>query len=224
MAAMLAASILAAVSAQAGIDTANARFWDELCGSNLAREIGVSDASPASLERFDRAYLDLYPYLAGYLRAPETAGRRVLEIGLGNGRTYDHLRGLLPDRDIYVFDRQVAAHPDSIQSEGHLILGDVLETLPGLMRQLETRAALIHADIGSGDTSATAALAAALSTPQPPSFTRVGASVQARAFVRIVSAVTLRLGEGPLQGQAPLAQSTKVHTDGVQPARLIEFQ
>jgi hypothetical protein len=71
-----------------------------------------------------------------------------------------------------------------------------------------------------------AALAAAVSTPPPPpSFTRVGASVQARAFVRIVSAVTLRLGEGPLQGQAPLAQNTKVHTDGgVQPARLIEFQ
>jgi hypothetical protein len=70
-----------------------------------------------------------------------------------------------------------------------------------------------------------AALAAAVSTPPPPSFTRVGASVQARAFVRIVSAVTLRLGEGPLQGQAPLAQNTKVHTDGgVQAARLIEFQ
>lgn len=70
-----------------------------------------------------------------------------------------------------------------------------------------------------------AALAAAVSTPQAPSFTRVGATVQARAFVRIVSAVTLRLGEGPLQGQAPLAQNTRVHTDGgSQPARLIEFQ
>ena len=53
----------------------------------------------------------------------------------------------------------------------------------------------------------------------------VGATVQARAFVRIVSAVTLRLGEGPLQGEAPLARDTKVHTDGeTRPARLIEFQ
>jgi SAM-dependent methyltransferase len=73
------------VGAQTGIDAANASFWDELCGTNLAREIGLTDASPASLERFDQAYLDLYPYLAGYLRAHEMAGRRVLEIGLGYG-------------------------------------------------------------------------------------------------------------------------------------------
>jgi len=78
-------AILAAVTAQTGIDAANAGFWDELCGTNLAREIGLTDASPASLARFDQAYFDLYPYLAGYLRADETAGRRVLEIGLGYG-------------------------------------------------------------------------------------------------------------------------------------------
>ena len=38
----------------------------------------------------------------------------VFEVGLGNGRTYDHLRDLFPGRDIYVFERQVAAHPDCI--------------------------------------------------------------------------------------------------------------
>jgi SAM-dependent methyltransferase len=82
---MLAALYPRAVAAQTGIDAANAGFWDELCGTNLARELGIADASPASLARFDRAYLDLYPYLAGYLRAPEMRGRRVLEIGLGYG-------------------------------------------------------------------------------------------------------------------------------------------
>ena len=70
---------------QTEIDSANAAFWNELCGTNLAREIGVTDYSPASLERFDRAYMDMYPYLPGYLRTPEVAGRRVLEIGLGYG-------------------------------------------------------------------------------------------------------------------------------------------
>ncbi|MFN9941622.1 MAG: class I SAM-dependent methyltransferase, partial [bacterium] len=36
----------------------------------------------------------------------------VLELGLGNGRTYDHLRDRLgPARAIYAFDRQLAAHP-----------------------------------------------------------------------------------------------------------------
>jgi SAM-dependent methyltransferase len=79
------------VPAQTGIDAANAGFWDELCGTNLAREMGLTDASPVSLERFDRAYLELYPYLAGYLRAPEMAGRRVLEIGLGYGTVADLL-------------------------------------------------------------------------------------------------------------------------------------
>ena len=73
------------MAAQPGIDAVNADFWDELCGSNLAREIGLTDASPASLECFDRAYLDRYPYLEGYVRAPEMAGRRVLEVGLGYG-------------------------------------------------------------------------------------------------------------------------------------------
>lgn len=70
-----------------------------------------------------------------------------------------------------------------------------------------------------------AALAAAVSTPSGESFTRVGATVQARAFVRIVPAVTLRLGEGPLHGPGPQAQNTRVHTDGeTRRARLIEFE
>jgi hypothetical protein len=69
------------------------------------------------------------------------------------------------------------------------------------------------------------ALAAAVSAPPPASFTRVGATVQARAFVRIISAVTVRLGEGPLHGHAPMAQNTKVRADGgIRPARLIEFE
>ena len=35
----------------------------------------------------------------------------VLEIGLGNGRTYDHLRQRLPRHDILTFDRAIVAHP-----------------------------------------------------------------------------------------------------------------
>ena len=63
----------------------NAAFWDELCGSQLARELGVVDASPEELARFDRAYLDLYPYLLDYVPRAEVEGRRILEIGLGYG-------------------------------------------------------------------------------------------------------------------------------------------
>src|SRR3954471_18731336 len=63
----------------------NAEFWDELCGSALARALGISDPSARSLARFDRAYLDLYPYLLGYVRPAEWKGRRVVEVGLGYG-------------------------------------------------------------------------------------------------------------------------------------------
>jgi SAM-dependent methyltransferase len=84
-------AILAALAAQPVIDVKNATFWDELCGANLARDVGITDASPASLARFDRGYFGLYPYLAGYLRGPEMAGRSVLEIGLGYGTVAEFL-------------------------------------------------------------------------------------------------------------------------------------
>ena len=78
------------MAAQPVIDVENATFWDELCGANLARETSVTDASPASLERFDRGYFELYPFLAGYLRGPEMRGRRLLEIGLGYGTVAEY--------------------------------------------------------------------------------------------------------------------------------------
>lgn len=67
------------------IDAANAAFWDELCGSSLARELGITDRSAAALERFDRAYLDLYPYLLRHVPVDTMRGQAVLEIGLGYG-------------------------------------------------------------------------------------------------------------------------------------------
>jgi hypothetical protein len=74
----------------------------------------------------------------------------VLELGLGNGRTYDHLRALLPGREIFVFDRRVAAHPECVPDAAHLILGDVRETLPGALARIGVRAALAHCDVGTG--------------------------------------------------------------------------
>jgi SAM-dependent methyltransferase len=71
--------------AQTKLDSQNAGFWDELCGSALAREIGVTDASAESLARFDAAYLSQYPYLESYLSAERLRGSRTLEIGLGYG-------------------------------------------------------------------------------------------------------------------------------------------
>ena len=71
---------------QTDIDAANAGFWDELCGSTLARSLGIDSATPENLARFDKAYLEAYPYLTGYLPgAGVNPGRRLLEIGLGYG-------------------------------------------------------------------------------------------------------------------------------------------
>jgi SAM-dependent methyltransferase len=50
----------------------------------MAREVGITDASAESLRRFDAAFLDMYPYLEGYLPAASPAARG-LEIGLGYG-------------------------------------------------------------------------------------------------------------------------------------------
>lgn len=86
----------------------------------------------------------------------------VLEFGLGNGRTYDHLRDRLPARDIYVFDRQVAAHPDCIPPAERLFLGDFRDTLPKAIQQLGQATALANLDIGSGDEAASQALARAM--------------------------------------------------------------
>jgi SAM-dependent methyltransferase len=78
-------------STQRAVDARNADFWDELCGTSLAKSIGVSDRSPESLRRFDDAYMDLYPYLPGQLRAPGEPGEPLLEIGLGYGTVSQRL-------------------------------------------------------------------------------------------------------------------------------------
>jgi len=83
----------------------------------------------------------------------------VLELGLGNGRTYDHLREKLPGRRIFVFERLVQAHPACIPPEEDLFLGDFRETLPTAAERIGEKAALVHADFGQGDAASIAAMA-----------------------------------------------------------------
>ena len=74
----------------------------------------------------------------------------VLELGLGNGRTYDHLREVLPGRDIYVFDRRMKAHPSSVPPDDRLFLGEVGDTLPAADARFGPTVALVHTDLGVG--------------------------------------------------------------------------
>jgi hypothetical protein len=74
----------------------------------------------------------------------------VLELGLGNGRTYDHLRERMPGRTIVVFDRAARAHPTSMPPAENLILGEMQDTLPAFARQYGRCAVLVHADATTG--------------------------------------------------------------------------
>lgn len=82
----------------------------------------------------------------------------VWELGLGNGRSYDHLRDRFAGRDIIVFDRQVLAHPDCIPPGDMMRLGDFRDTVPPEAARSAGAVALVHADIGSGDIAASRAL------------------------------------------------------------------
>ncbi len=86
----------------------------------------------------------------------------ILELGLGNGRTYDHLRQLFPDRDIYVFDRQVKSYRDCTPPAELTFIGDVIETLPAAVDRIGRTAVLVHSDLGTTDEDAADTLQAAI--------------------------------------------------------------
>jgi SAM-dependent methyltransferase len=67
------------------VDAANAEFWNEPCGTALARSIGITAITPDTLAQFDDAYFEMYPYLRHYVDSLDLAGQRVLEIGVGYG-------------------------------------------------------------------------------------------------------------------------------------------
>ena len=92
---------------QGTIDAGNARFWDELCGSALARSLGGSRmrrrrACAASTMPTSRCY----PYLDAYLDADLT-GRQVLEVGLG----YGTVSGRLAERGAELHGLDIAPGP-----------------------------------------------------------------------------------------------------------------
>ncbi|NLS03998.1 hypothetical protein HGP14_11590 [Rhizobium sp. P32RR-XVIII] len=71
----------------------------------------------------------------------------VLEFGLGNGRTYDHLRELFPNRRIIAFDREVRSYSASTPPAADMVTGDIRESGQAFVG---IGAALAHADIGTG--------------------------------------------------------------------------
>jgi hypothetical protein len=124
----------------------------------------------------------------------------VLELGLGNGRTYDHLRETFPDREIFVFEREVAADPDCLPDAAHLLLGDIHETLPAAVARFGPSVALVHSDLGTGDAGLNGRLAAFLAA-RLPGLLRPGGVVISDQDVSLAGAVALPLPEGVRPGR-----------------------
>jgi hypothetical protein len=75
----------------------------------------------------------------------------VFELGLGHGRTFDHLRRHLTDREIFVFDREVDCFADCTPDADHLMLGKFSETLPAAQRRFAGKVILVNSDVGTYD-------------------------------------------------------------------------
>ena len=133
----------------------------------------------------------------------------VLELGLGNGRTYDHLRSLFPEREIYVCERRVAAHPDCVPPPERLILGDLRETLPELRGRFGLLVALAHFDAGSGDAAANLALAAALA-PSIVALLRPGGVLVSDPAIAAAELAPLKLPDGVAPGRYHLDRRAAV--------------
>jgi SAM-dependent methyltransferase len=79
------------LAGQLDIDERNAEFWDTLCGTGAARQLGITDHSQDSIRRFDEWYFDFYPYLYRHIPFDAMKERRVLEVGLGYGTVAQRL-------------------------------------------------------------------------------------------------------------------------------------
>lgn len=101
----------------------------------------------------------------------------IFELGLGNGRTCDHLRELCPARAIFVFERHAPVNIEAGPAGCHLVLGDLRATFPALAADFAAQVPLIHSDIGSGDEAQNARIAAYLAGCLPPALAPGGVLV-----------------------------------------------
>jgi hypothetical protein len=74
----------------------------------------------------------------------------IAELGLGNGRTYHHLREGLPGFRVIAFERLLVAHPSSTPAPADLLLGEIEQRVPDFAAGEAQRAVLVHADLGNG--------------------------------------------------------------------------
>ncbi len=110
----------------------------------------MTSNSASSLERMIARLTTQQRLLEEAMRLIAAVDGPLLEVGLGKGRTFDHLRRLMPSRTIYAFDRELHAPADAAPDANHLFLGEFSETLAAAAKNGRI-AAFAHADFGSPD-------------------------------------------------------------------------
>ncbi|MDR6951012.1 hypothetical protein J2X65_000355 [Ancylobacter sp. 3268] len=131
----------------------------------------------------------------------EISGRAgpVVELGLGLGRTFDHLRRHLGGRTIYVFDRVNTAYPECQPDPAFLFLGEIEETLPALHQSLEGKVVLANSDLGSFDKESNRRVAA-MSGRLLPSVMAPGGIIMSDLPLNLVGCEQVDLPPGAQQG------------------------
>lgn len=134
-----------------------------------------------SMRRRLTAQIDGLNWAAGQIADVEGD---VLELGLGNGRTYDHLRQELPERRIWVIDRVLNPHPSCVPPAEDFLQGEAEEMLEALAAR-GAKVALAHYDFGFGVKDLDVAEGAKLSPMIVPLVTPGGMIVSQQPLVGI---------------------------------------
>jgi len=109
------------------IDDRNKEFWNQLCGSTLARRLGIADDSAESLRKFDDWYFDFYPYLFDHIAFGDVSEKKVLEIGLG----YGTVSGKLMESGAEYCGLDIAEGPVAMANHRAAQLGKIAEIQVG---------------------------------------------------------------------------------------------
>ncbi|WP_108663321.1 class I SAM-dependent methyltransferase [Acuticoccus kandeliae] len=143
---------------------------------------------------------------AAAARLGDVAGP-ILDLGLGSGRTYDHLCALFPDRDVFAFDQFVQGAFGGLPDTHHMILGEIRDTLPVCLPRIGAPAALVHNDLGSADPVANAAIGHWLA-PAIEAVSRPDAIVLTSFPLPFERQIALPLPEGIRPGRYHIIQLT----------------
>lgn len=100
------------------ISKKNTDFWNELCGTKAAINLGIKEINTSSILKFDKWFFNYYPYLIPYINKHFKFSNQlnVLEIGIGYGSLSRYLNKV---SNLFILD--IAFNPiNSLKDLGYL--------------------------------------------------------------------------------------------------------